>query len=173
MPESRIQTYIKVAICLASIRLFYAVSKELAFLAVLVFLGVAAWQNSTSSTNNDRSTTTTTTASSMDADERMRLNMERMDRERIESENMMHEAARMMLDINRRHLDEFLITHPEGTYEQWIGKLHPDNVDGTTVDHRFYVEDSDHRILWNDNIGDLREFVEVRSSKQNKEVETV
>ena len=37
------------------------------------------------------------------------------------------------------------------TYEEWIAELHPDNAeyaDGS-IDHRFYVEESDHRQLWN------------------------
>ena len=102
-----------------------------------------------------------------------------------ESEAMVLDAARMMLDINRRHLSEFLITHPYATYEEWIAKLHPDNVTTTTtnsnnnggggnksqsaisIDHRFYVEDSDHRKLWNEMIEDEREFVPVRSLGDN------
>ena len=73
----------------------------------------------------------------------------------------------MMLDINRRHLEEFLITHPESTYEQWIAALHPENVEegSAMIDHRFYVEDSDHRILWNEKIEGEREFVPARSLK--------
>ena len=45
-------------------------------------------------------------------------------------------------------------------YEEWISLLHPDNVkevssrnqDGrsrSVIDHRFYIRDSDHRIIWN------------------------
>ena len=56
----------------------------------------------------------------------------------------------------QEHLSDFLKQHPYGTYEEWITDLHPDNVresasdDG--IDHRFYVEESDHRILWNETI---------------------
>lgn len=49
------------------------------------------------------------------------------------------------------HLESYLHDHPNGCYEDWIAALHPDNKtkDGD-IDHRFYVEDSDHRLLWND-----------------------
>jgi len=54
------------------------------------------------------------------------------------------------------HLEEFLERRPDATYEDWILDLHPDNVeqgtffeDFTVVDSRFYVMDSDHRLLWN------------------------
>ena len=117
-----------------------------------------------------------------DEDTQMRLRMDRINREREESEAMVADAARMMLDINRRHLSEFLITHPHATYEEWIGKLHPENVtsqddngNSTTtttnpsIDHRFYVEDSDHRMLWNEMIGEEREFVVARSLNDNKQ----
>ena len=50
------------------------------------------------------------------------------------------------------HLESFLHENPSASYEEWIASLHPDNAeyaDGS-IDHRFYVEDSDHRILWNE-----------------------
>ena len=50
------------------------------------------------------------------------------------------------------HLESFLHDNPTASYEEWISSLHPDNAeyaDGS-IDHRFYVEDSDHRILWNE-----------------------
>lgn len=62
------------------------------------------------------------------------------------------------------HLDEFLIQHPSASYEDWITDLHPDNVmdgrlfeDIKEVDLRFYVVDSDHRILWNSKHEDAEE----------------
>lgn len=52
-----------------------------------------------------------------------------------------------------RHLDEFLMLHSSASYEEWILALHPDNVrEEHIVDHRFYVEDSDHRDLWNNHV---------------------
>ncbi len=49
------------------------------------------------------------------------------------------------------HLKPFLVQHPNATYEEWVAELHPDNAEYSDgrIDHRFYVEDSDHRILWN------------------------
>ena len=54
------------------------------------------------------------------------------------------------------HLEEFLERRPDATYEDWILELHPDNVEQgyffeelTEVDIRFYVKDSDHRLMWN------------------------
>ena len=42
------------------------------------------------------------------------------------------------------------------TYEEWVEALHPENTHAgalldldRTIDHRFYVVDSDHRLLWN------------------------
>lgn len=62
-----------------------------------------------------------------------------------------------------KHLDDFLeereahANNPFApSYEEWIADLHPENVvydDGNTnhlqVDLRFFVEKSDHRVLWN------------------------
>jgi hypothetical protein len=102
------------------------------------------------------------------------LQMERINREREESEQMVEEAARMMLEINRRHLEDFLTGHPAATYEEWIADLHPENVNNSggdgAVDHRFYVETSDHRLLWNElrTLGDYeREFVPASSGKDS------
>lgn len=168
LPESRIQSYVKIALCLASLRFLYAFSKVLAVLGLCVFVGVALYQMDRSSNSSSLQQ-----HQQQDEDAQMRLRMDRINREREESEAMVADAARMMLDINRRHLNEFLITHPYATYEEWIGKLHPENVTQqdkttTTIDHRFYVEDSDHRMLWNEMIGEEREFVAVRSLNNNK-----
>jgi len=63
------------------------------------------------------------------------------------------------------HLHEFLVKFPLATYEEWISDLHPDNVTPTktnveqkehTIDHRFYVVDSDHRIIWNGLMEELK-----------------
>lgn len=71
------------------------------------------------------------------------------------------------------HLEDFLDRHPDATYEEWIKELHPDNVEKgmlldefTVVDLRFYVEDSDHRIIWNNHekVSEDR-FVAARSFK--------
>lgn len=53
------------------------------------------------------------------------------------------------------HLEHFLRQRAYGSYEEWIGELHPENVRATrqngepTIDERFYIEGSDHRRLWN------------------------
>jgi len=54
------------------------------------------------------------------------------------------------------HLSTFLFLNPQGSFEQWISELHPENAqDGSflpefkDMDRRFYVSDSDHRIMWN------------------------
>lgn len=49
------------------------------------------------------------------------------------------------------HLKPFLIQNPYANYEEWIADLHPDNAEYSDgrIDHRFYVQDSDHRKLWN------------------------
>jgi hypothetical protein len=72
-----------------------------------------------------------------------------------------HDRCRAEIE---QHLDEYLTGHPTATYEDWIQDLHPDNVsDGTLfadmkqVDMRFYVIDSDHRIMWNQAVGDDRQ----------------
>ncbi|CAB9503488.1 expressed unknown protein [Seminavis robusta] len=151
LPESRIQTYVTIAVLLLLIRLLYEFHKPLAFLALVLFGIIGAYRLNTQSNQ---------AIAQHDA------RMDRINREREESEAMVAEAARMMLEINRRHLEEFIITHPDSSYEQWIGNLHPENaVDETTIDHRFYVEDSDHRLLWNELIGEERQFVPVRTLK--------
>ncbi len=40
--------------------------------------------------------------------------------------------------------------HPQ--YEDWIRDLHPENVNDKGVDHRFYVLESEHRLVWNEQM---------------------
>lgn len=53
------------------------------------------------------------------------------------------------------HLDMFVQRQPFASYEEWISELHPEstrNTDtwaGAGIDYRYYLEDSDHRVLWN------------------------
>ena len=60
-----------------------------------------------------------------------------------------------------KHLEVFLEYNSQATYEDWIMKLHFDNTDDhrhekvELIDHRFYVEESDHRIIWNKNMDTL------------------
>lgn len=91
--------------------------------------------------------------------------------ERKEMEEMMKikkEAEESCLLATREHLLDFLKEHPHASYNEWIEDLHPENAhEGTlleglskTIDHRFYVEESDHRKLWNDN---LRTYLDMNS----------
>ena len=83
--------------------------------------------------------------------------------EQQELEEMMRmkkEAEESCLEATKDHLLEFLRRHPNATYASWIEDLHPENAHaGTlleglskTIDHRFFVEESDHRRLWNVNL---------------------
>ena len=61
------------------------------------------------------------------------------------------------------HLHSFLVDDTKASYEDWIRELHPDNIlinkkDGTEqLDPRYYLIDSDHRIMWNDMIKQLEQ----------------
>mmetsp|Transcript_29083 Transcript_29083/g.40726 ORF Transcript_29083/g.40726 Transcript_29083/m.40726 type:complete len:221 (-) Transcript_29083:192-854(-) len=96
------------------------------------------------------------------------------------------EAAEATFQLIQQHLEEFLNENPDAMYEEWIEKLHPENVHSSPdsinlvptqdsthagrnrtrsfhVDHRFYVEDSDHRRMWNDAIRSDEQFVPPQS----------
>ena len=75
------------------------------------------------------------------------------------------QAKELMMQAVQDHLDSFLEEHPDASYEEWIQDLHPENtyedavlLEGLddsgkakrAIDHRFYVEESDHRQLWNE-----------------------
>ena len=90
------------------------------------------------------------------------------------------EAEERCLNTTTEHLLGFVKAHPTATYQQWIEDLHPENAHdgalleglGKTIDHRFFVEDSDHRRIWNENLFTLldpdcavgRHFVPARTS---------
>ena len=87
----------------------------------------------------------------------------RMQEEKRDLEEMMRlkqEAEERCLVETKDHLLNFITEYPDVKYNQWIEDLHPENAhDGTllegmgkTIDHRFFVEESDHRIMWNDNL---------------------
>lgn len=83
------------------------------------------------------------------------------------------EAEEACLETMRVHLDEFLKEiNPNGTYEDWILALHPENTQDATllqgmeymeVDARFYVEESDHRRLWNQTVQDIHRQVPAKA----------
>jgi len=91
-------------------------------------------------------------------DQRMRNLQEQQELE--EMMRIKKEAEESCLVATKDHLLEFLRDHPDASYNEWIEDLHPENAHaGTlleglskTIDHRFYVDESDHRRLWNDNL---------------------
>lgn len=79
-------------------------------------------------------------------------NMEEMKRKEL-----VKEARDACTRLLKEHLDGFLINNPGAVYEDWIRHLHPDNAyfADDRIDHRFYVEDSDHRHMWNQKMEDV------------------
>jgi hypothetical protein len=71
--------------------------------------------------------------------------------EEQERKRQCREATALCLKEVHDHCITYLEEHPQdGSYENWIRACHPDNVDlDAVIDHRFYVQDSDHRIIWN------------------------
>jgi len=143
----------------------------------------------------------------MQQQKQQQMRLDRINREREESEAMVAEAAKLMLDIDQRHLEEFIDNNRDrvnngdgdgGTqirYEEWIAELHPENAtvvrsfnvanwknpsssssssppgsSGIVLDHRFYVEESDHRKLWNKMIGDSERELYVPPSSSSSTV---
>lgn len=73
----------------------------------------------------------------------------------------------------RSHLVGFLEEDDDATYEGWILAFHPENTQDVTlladmehreVDARFYVEESDHRILWNELVSEPSRQVAARTA---------
>jgi hypothetical protein len=97
----------------------------------------------------------------LELDQEVADRMERINANNQEEQkhrDMKREATEACFDAIQSHLDDFLQTHPTASYEKWIEDLHPDNVlekgGETVIDHRFYVDDSDHRHIWNRNLRD-------------------
>jgi hypothetical protein len=62
-----------------------------------------------------------------------------------------HEATELCLRAIITHLYEFVQdNNSDACYEEWIKEVHPENCNGCKVDHRFYVKESDHRLIWNE-----------------------
>ncbi len=83
--------------------------------------------------------------------------------ENLEIEELMRlkkEAEEACLNATTDHLLSFIKDNPSAKYHQWIEDLHPENAyDGDLlegldkiIDHRFFVEKSDHRRIWNENL---------------------
>ena len=92
--------------------------------------------------------------------ERMRHSRaQKEQRDLAEMMQMKKEAEERCLRATTEHLVSFVREHPRAGYHQWIEELHPENAHdgalleglGKTIDHRFFVEDSDHRRLWNEH----------------------
>jgi hypothetical protein len=70
------------------------------------------------------------------------------------------EAEETCLNATTEHLLSFIKDNPSAKYHQWIEDLHPENahegllLEGLDkiIDHRFFVEMSDHRRIWNENL---------------------
>ena len=82
------------------------------------------------------------------------------ERDLDEMMKLKRDAEERCLNDTRRRLLDFVRGNPSATYRQWIEAIHPENahegalLEGVdkTIDHRFYVEESDHRRLWNENL---------------------
>mmetsp|Transcript_27945 Transcript_27945/g.33085 ORF Transcript_27945/g.33085 Transcript_27945/m.33085 type:complete len:143 (+) Transcript_27945:139-567(+) len=88
------------------------------------------------------------------------------------------EAVAACMETMLEHLSNFREERPDATYEEWIMKLHPDNADDKRrnnvglIDHRFYVEESDHRIIWNETMDSLATNVTNQDSILSRKVQS-
>jgi hypothetical protein len=93
------------------------------------------------------------------ADDLERINRDNEDEEK--RKELVAHVHQLCMNAIHEHLQSFLIERPDGSYEEWIAELHPDNVildtdsNGSNdqhhtlqIDARFYVSDSDHFLLW-------------------------
>ena len=90
--------------------------------------------------------------------------------EESDRKKLCREAQAASLQIILDHLAQFLETRPDGKYEDWIAELHPDNLDMAKgdIDHRFYVKESDHRMIWNSCMESLMEEGQDNSSFESR-----
>jgi len=68
-------------------------------------------------------------------------------REEVERRQIVMQVREACMDAMRMHLVSFLQECPEGSYEEWVAELHPDNISehDNSVDQRFYGECA---LLW-------------------------
>ena len=115
----------------------------------------------------------------------------RMQQDKKDLEEMMaikKEAEERCMADTKDHLLAFIKDNPQAKYHEWIEAFHPENAhDGTllegmgkTIDHRFYVEESDHRRLWNAHLYTFldpgtkaRDFVPARAKQMDEKGEMV
>mmetsp|Transcript_40693 Transcript_40693/g.73337 ORF Transcript_40693/g.73337 Transcript_40693/m.73337 type:complete len:213 (-) Transcript_40693:345-983(-) len=66
-----------------------------------------------------------------------------------------HDAKTHCLATMKEHLDAFL-ARPENantSYDRWVAEFHPEDVSNTgDVDHRHFLQNSEHRRMWNANV---------------------
>ena len=69
-----------------------------------------------------------------------------------EIDRICREATEACLRAIITHLYTFIqdFDNCDALYEDWLHEVHPENCDGLAVDHRFYIEESDHRLIWNE-----------------------
>lgn len=96
-------------------------------------------------------------------------------KDETERKQLMEEALAKCKAEMEDHLSSFLFLNPKAEYEDWIQDLHPENAqDGTLlpdfkdVDLRFYIADSDHRLMWNQRVPPDRQ-VAARTYKTSKD----
>jgi hypothetical protein len=90
--------------------------------------------------------------------------------EEADRKKQCREAHAACLQTILDHLAEFLEARPDAVYEDWISELHPDNLDmaKANIDHRFYVKESDHRMIWNSSMESLMEEGQDNTSFENR-----
>ena len=98
----------------------------------------------------------------MEKDQELAYELEQINNENLaeqQRKDICRKAEAACLETIRSHLITFLEQHQYESadirkeplsYEMWIRELHPENALGEDIDHRFYVEDSDHLRLWNE-----------------------
>ncbi len=70
----------------------------------------------------------------------------------IQFRQMSKEAIAACLKFIHEHCIEFIQRQSgRASYEEWIREFHPESVCASSgcLDHRYFVRDSDHRIIWN------------------------
>jgi len=115
----------------------------------------------------------------------------RIQQDKKDLEEMMaikKEAEERCMNDTKDHLLAFIKENPNAKYHQWIEAFHPENAHdgmllegmGKTIDHRFYVEESDHRRLWNAHLytyldpgTKARDFVPARAKQMDESGEMV
>ena len=105
-----------------------------------------------------RSSSSTSQPTNNDVDE-ITAKLKFLNQELVDDQDrrqMVRESLSQCMKEIQTHLDGFLISNPRASYEEWIAVLHPDNVnDEEEIDHRFYVQESDHLLLWNQYMSEL------------------